>query len=63
MEIKLSAQVIGQSQLLAQLHGLTGAKAAGSYVKALNDTAFEIRRAMQDEMRAVFDIYVFDIAI
>ncbi len=55
MEIKLSAQVIGQSQLLAQLHGLTGAKAAGSYVKALNDTAFEIRRAMQDEMRAVFD--------
>lgn len=55
MEIKLSAQVIGQAELLAQLHGLTGAKAAASYAKALNDTAFEVRRAMQDEMRAVFD--------
>lgn len=55
MEIKLSAQVIGQAQLLAQLHGLTGAKAAGAYAKALNDTGFEVRRAMQDEMRAVFD--------
>ena len=55
MEIKLSSQVIGQAELLAQLHGLTGAKAAASYAKALNDTAFEVRRAMQDEMRAVFD--------
>lgn len=55
MEIKLSSQVIGQAELLAQLHGLTGAKAAASYAKALNDTAFEVRRAMQDEMRAIFD--------
>ena len=55
MEIKLSAQVIGQAELLTQLHGLSGPKATGAYVKALNDTAFEIRRAMQDEMRAVFD--------
>lgn len=55
MEIKLSSQVIGQAELLAQLHGLTGAKAAASYAKALNDTAFEVRRAMQEEMRAVFD--------
>ncbi|MEG0939954.1 hypothetical protein [Comamonas sp.] len=55
MHIQLSAQVLNQAELLRQIHGLTGAQAAKAYAKALNDTGFEIRRAMQDEMRAVFD--------
>lgn len=55
MRIQLSAQVLNQAELLASLHALSGAKAAQAYAKALNDTGFEIRRAMQDEMRAVFD--------
>lgn len=55
MHIKLDARVINQAELLRQLHGLTGEQAARAYAKALNDTGFEIRRAMQDEMRAVFD--------
>ncbi|WP_052223908.1 hypothetical protein [Comamonas testosteroni] len=55
MHIQLSARVLNQAELLRQIHGLTGAQAAKAYAKALNDTGFEIRRAMQDEMRAVFD--------
>lgn len=55
MHIQLSAQVINQAEVLRQLHGLTGQQAARAYAKALNDVGFEVRRAMQDEMRAVFD--------
>ncbi|MFZ7338350.1 hypothetical protein ACLS0R_19170, partial [Comamonas jiangduensis] len=55
MHLQLSASVMNQAELLKQLHGLTGPQAARAYAKALNDTGFEIRRAMQDEMRAVFD--------
>lgn len=55
MHIQLSASVLNQAELLKQLHGLTGQQAARVYAKALNDTGFEIRRAMQEEMRAVFD--------
>ena len=53
--VEMSARVLGQAELLAQLHGLTGSQAAGAYAKAINDTAFEVRRAMQAEMRARFD--------
>lgn len=53
--VEMSARVLGQAELLAQLHGLTGAQAAGAYAKAINDTAFEVRRAMQAEMRVRFD--------
>ena len=55
MYIQLSAQVLNQAEVLRQIHGLTDQQAAKAYAKALNDTGFEIRRAMQDEMRAVFD--------
>lgn len=55
MHIKLDARVVGQAEMLRTLHGLSGEQAAKAYAKALNDTGFEIRRAMQDEMRAVFD--------
>jgi len=53
--VEISARMLGQAELLAQLHGLTGSQAAGAYAKAINDTAFEVRRAMQAEMRAQFD--------
>lgn len=52
MHIQLSARVMNQAEVLKQLHGLTGPQAARAYAKALNDTGFEVRRAMQDEMRA-----------
>lgn len=55
MEIKLDAQIIRQAELLRSLHGLTDKQAGQAYAKALNDTGFEIRRAMQEEMRAQFD--------
>lgn len=53
--VEISARMLGQAELLAQLNGLTGSQAAGAYAKAINDTAFEVRRAMQAEMRAQFD--------
>ncbi|CAM3787616.1 hypothetical protein N5K37_23635 [Delftia tsuruhatensis] len=53
--VEISARMLGQAELLAQLHGLTGSQAAGAYAKAINDTAFEVRRAMQSEMTARFD--------
>ena len=55
MYIQLSARVLNQAELLRQIRGLTGPQAAKAYAKALNDTGFQVRRAMQDEMRAVFD--------
>lgn len=55
MRIEISAKMLGQAELLRQLHGLTGQQAARAYAKALNDTGFQVRRAMQEEMRSVFD--------
>lgn len=34
---------------------LSGEQARAAYAKAVNDTAFQVRRAMQEEMRSVFD--------
>lgn len=55
MYIQLSARMMNQAEVLRQIRGLTGPQAAKAYAKALNDTGFQVRRAMQDEMRAVFD--------
>ena len=55
MHIHISAQVMNQVHTLKVLHGLSNQQGARSYAKALNDTGFEIRRAMQEEMRTVFD--------
>lgn len=55
MYIQLSARMLNQAEVLRQIRGLTGPQAAKAYAKALNDTGFQVRRAMQDEMRAVFD--------
>lgn len=54
MHIRLGAKVIGQAEALRVLHGLSGRQMAVASAKALNDVGFEVRRAMQDEMRAVF---------
>lgn len=52
----ISSTVTGHTQLIKDLEGLlTDRKMVQAQVKALNDTGFEVRRAMQDEMRAVFD--------
>lgn len=55
MYIQLSARMMNRAEVLRQIRGLTGPQAAKAYAKALNDTGFQVRRAMQDEMRAVFD--------
>ncbi|XGB21088.1 hypothetical protein KV708_19800 [Comamonas thiooxydans] len=55
MYIQLSARMMNQAEVLRQIRGLTGPQAAKAYAKALNDAGFQVRRAMQDEMRAVFD--------
>lgn len=55
MYIQLSVRMMNQAEVLRQIRGLTGPQAAKAYAKALNDTGFQVRRAMQDEMRAVFD--------
>lgn len=54
MHIRLGAKVIGQVDALRVLHDLSGRQMAVASAKALNDVGFEVRRAMQDEMRAVF---------
>lgn len=54
MHIRLGAKVNGQAEALRVLHGLSGRQMAVAAAKALNDVGFEVRRAMQDEMRAVF---------
>ena len=54
MHIRLGAKMIGQAEALRVLHELSGRQMAVASAKALNDAGFEVRRAMQDEMRAVF---------
>lgn len=53
MEISLKIENLGAVREV--LDKLSGEQARGAYAKAINDTAFQVRRAMQDEMRAVFD--------
>ena len=53
--IQISAKTSNMAEVLRVVHGLSGQQAAQAYAKAINDTAFEVRRAMQEEMRQVFD--------
>lgn len=55
MSIQLNAKITGQAQVLAQLHKLSGQQLSAAAAKAINDTAFEVRRAMQAEMQEKFD--------
>lgn len=54
MHVRFDSKLIGQAEALRVLHGLSGRQMAVAAAKALNDVGFEVRRAMQDEMRAVF---------
>lgn len=45
----------GLDKVQKQLAKLSGPEAKAAYAKAINDTAFEVRRKMQAEMSAVFD--------
>lgn len=53
MEISIKVENLGNvREVLAKLGG---PQARGAYAKAINDTAFQVRRAMKEEMAKVFD--------
>ena len=54
MHVSMTAKMLGQADALRVLHKLTDRQMAVATANALNDVGFEVRRAMQDEMRAVF---------
>ncbi|WP_295851996.1 hypothetical protein [uncultured Xylophilus sp.] len=45
----------GLEKVQTALRRLSGAEARGAFAKALNDTGFHVRRAMQTELGSVFD--------
>lgn len=53
MEISLKIENLGA--VADTLKQLSGEQARAAYAKAINDTAFQVRRAMQAEIKAVFD--------
>lgn len=53
--MRISMNFSGMDRVQKQLAKLSGAQAAAAYAKAINDTAFQVRRTMQEEMRTVFD--------
>lgn len=53
--MKITMQFTGLEKVQKQLAKLSGPQANAAYAKAINDTAFQARRAMQAEMSAVFD--------
>lgn len=53
--IGLSVQIRHQEAVVEQLRKLSGPQAREAYAKALNDTGFEVRRAMQRELGSSFD--------
>lgn len=53
--IKISAAMLNTEQVKDVLTKLSGEQAREGYAKALNDTGFQVRRAMQAEMRTRFD--------
>ena len=53
MQISIKVENLGNvREVLAKL---SGPQARGAYAKAVNDTAFQVRRAMKEEMAKVFD--------
>ena len=53
--MKINLQLAGLDKVHKQLDRISGPQAREAYAKAINDTAFEVRRKMQAEMAAVFD--------
>ena len=54
-KMEINAQIRGQEAVADLLATLSGPKAAAAYAKAMNDTAFQVRREMQAEFGRVFD--------
>lgn len=53
--MKVTMQFTGLEKVQEQLAKLSGHQAEEAYAKAINDTAYQLRRAMQEEMQSVFD--------
>ena len=53
--MKFDLQIRGLDKVRQQLARLSGSQFRDAAAQAVNDTAFTVRKAMQDEMRAVFD--------
>ncbi|MCS4508905.1 hypothetical protein [Xylophilus ampelinus] len=53
--MRIGVDVDGLGKAKDLLAKLSGPQARQAYAKAINDTAFQVRRAMQTEMRKVFD--------
>lgn len=53
--MRIEMQVSGLEKVQKQIAALSGPQLDEAAAKAINDIAFQVRRAMQDEMRAVFD--------
>lgn len=53
MQIKM--QFVGLEKVRKHLENLSGAQARQAYARAINDTAYQVRRAMQAEMGKAFD--------
>lgn len=53
--MEISINLRGLDAVRDELSRLSGGQARAAYARAVNDTAFLVRRAMQDEMRSVFD--------
>ena len=53
--MQISAEVRNLGAVQDLLRKLSGPQARGAYAKAINDTAFQVRRVMQAEMRTVFN--------
>lgn len=51
----IGSQLQGKEKALALLHGIAGRKLDAAIAKAINDTAYEVKRAYVDEMSSVFD--------
>lgn len=53
--MKITMQFTGLEKVKDQLAKLSGPQAKDAYAKAINDTAYQVRRSMQAEMATVFD--------
>ena len=53
--MKVDLQMSGLEKVRTHIETLSSRQLEEAAAKALNDVAFQVRRAMQDEMRAVFD--------
>lgn len=53
--IQVTLKIENLGAVADTLKRLSGEQARGAYAKAINDTAFQVRRVMQAEIRSVFD--------